>query len=830
MSYPLVEMMMWQGLGDLINRFRTQVLHLEEVSRIWAPGQLYRLKVPYTYMWSPGLIPKPKDWGPEIDISGFVFLDLASSFTPPDELKKFLDDGPPPVYIGFGSIVVDDPDQFTKLIFDAVKSVGCRALVSKGWGGFGSNADCPENVFMLENTPHDWLFPKCAAVVHHGGAGTTAIGLKCAIPTMIVPFFGDQPFWGAMVSKAKAGAHDCIPYKKLSAERLAEGIKQCLTDEAKENVKKIAESIEKEGDGALNAVRSFHRSLPLHGEGSMRCDFLDNRAAVWKIKNTDIKLSALAAEILVEKRKLKWSDLRLVRHYEWNDFGGPGEPITGVWGSLMTSFSDAAAGVGGMPVEMGKSIRKREKLREKKRRHQQRHEQKKAALVKANANTPDGAQSTEQKQDSQDAGRPQANRNESTLSKITEPDEELAEELSREAAFGFRKTGHAIARFPMDLTLAITQGFHNAPRLYGDETVRRPPRVTGFHSGTRAGRDELVYGVMDGVSGLVTQPYNGAKKNGVMGAVRGVGFGIGGFVLKDIAALLGPLAYTMKGLDAEYMKRYQPTNYLRRARIAEGQKELSMLESKSQVSAIQEAQQGAKRTSEKKESVEENVTIRWKALQKTIAEEKKQHKNGIIGSLTGRGDHKEGQRVGRKSTEVAKKDGRRSYSKGRPNTHTPNDKPGRVCPEDQAKVADPGNAWRSVDGNARGGGMHRMSTAPTTSLEHGEHVERKELQLPPKRQVAGDAALQEDNSNPLSATRLNDAVKNKSEPELVSPVNEAKDLVSADSKDALDAPERPSADGSEETRVGIDPTDWAAVRQKTEVLNLGDEPPRVAGI
>jgi hypothetical protein len=111
MSYPLVEMMMWQGLGDLINRFRTQVLHLEEVSRLWAPGQLYRLKVPYTYMWSPGLIPKPKDWGPEIDISGFVFLDLASSFTPPDELKKFLDDGPPPVYIGFGSIVVDDPDQ-----------------------------------------------------------------------------------------------------------------------------------------------------------------------------------------------------------------------------------------------------------------------------------------------------------------------------------------------------------------------------------------------------------------------------------------------------------------------------------------------------------------------------------------------------------------------------------------------------------------------------------------------------------------------------------------------------------------------------------------------
>jgi hypothetical protein len=367
-----------------------------------------------------------------------------------------------------------------QLIFEAVKMAGCRALVSKGWGGFGSNADCPDNVFMLENTPHDWLFPRCSAVVHHGGAGTTAIGLKCAKPTMIVPFFGDQPFWGAMVSKAKAGAHDCIPYKKLNAETLAEGIKQCLTEEARENVKKIAESIEKEGDGALNAVRSFHRSLPLHGQGSMRCDFLDNRAAAWKIKNTNVKLSSLAAEILVEKRKLKWSELRLIRHYEWNDFGGPGEPITGVWGSLMTSVTDAATGVGTVPVEMGKSIRKREKLKEKKRKIQKRNDDKKATLANANAGLVEGVNETAEKKQNQNGARPQAKRNDTTLSKLSEPDEELTEELGREAAFGLRKTGHAIARFPMDLTLAITQGFHNAPRLYGDETVRRPPRVTGF--------------------------------------------------------------------------------------------------------------------------------------------------------------------------------------------------------------------------------------------------------------------------------------------------------------------------------------------------------------
>jgi UDP:flavonoid glycosyltransferase YjiC (YdhE family) len=126
-------------------------------------------------------------WPP--DIAGFVFLDLASSFKPPEELTKFLDAGEPPVYIGFGSIVVDDPDKFTKMIFDAVKQAGVRALVSKGWGGLGDD-DAPESVYMLDNTPHDWLFPKVSCVVHHGGAGTTAIGLKCGKPTMIVPFFG----------------------------------------------------------------------------------------------------------------------------------------------------------------------------------------------------------------------------------------------------------------------------------------------------------------------------------------------------------------------------------------------------------------------------------------------------------------------------------------------------------------------------------------------------------------------------------------------------------------------------------------------------------------
>jgi hypothetical protein len=771
-------------------------------------------------MWSPGIIPKPKDWGPEIDVTGFVFLDLASNFTPPDDLKKFLDDGEPPVYIGFGSIVVDDPDQFTKLIFEAVEMAGVRALVSKGWGGFGSNADCPDNVFMLENTPHDWLFPRCSAVVHHGGAGTCAIGLKCAKPTMIVPFFGDQPFWGAMVSKAKAGAHECIPYKNLTAERLAKGIKECLTDEAKKNVQKIADSIEAEGDGALNAVRSFHRSLPLRGEGSMRCDFLDNRAAAWKIKNTDVKLSALAAEILVGKKKLKWNELRLIRHYEWNDFGGPGEPVTGLWGSIYTTLTDAAMGVGSVPVEMGRSLKKREQLWEKKKQHQKKRQQKKETLARANDNlenstygaVPDAAEG-KMKQN----GRPKPEREESSLSKLTEPDETLNEELAHEAAFGFRKTGHALARFPMNITLALTQGFHNAPRLYGDETVRRPPRVTGLHSGLRAGRDELVYGVTDGVTGIVTQPVRGAKERGVIGAVRGVGFGIGGFVLKDIAALLGPTAYLMKGLDAEYMKKYQPTTFIRRGRIAQGQLELQQLERKTRVTHIREAEGKDTQIKENRDEVEDCVALRWAALKQAIAEEKKHNKQGIIASLTGTGEKKAGTMVPRKSTSVKKNAQIPSKSATTPVAQTEkNTKSKRSKDYDEVKKSFDTQHRRSAT-------LNRSSTEPlasrtwdATSSAKPEQAEKKEK----PRSIHEEPEFEEEHvlGNLHLTENRNSEDERRHDPVPSTPTADADAVEDMQhERDDVRTRESTSADSSsDKTKIGSEPMDWAKVRQEAE--------------
>jgi len=322
-SYALVEMMTWQGLGDVINRFRERALGLEPISLIWAPGMLSRLRVPYTYCWyvvratftltnakscrSPALIPKPKDWGQHISISGFYFLSLASSYTPDPELAAYLAAGPPPVYIGFGSIVVDDPDAMTKLIFEAVKKAGVRALVSKGWGGLGADdLGIPEGVFMLGNVPHDWLFQHVSAVVHHGGAGTTAAGIATGKPTVVVPFFGDQPFWGAMVARAGAGPVP-IPYKQLTADKLAAALTEALKPETLEMAKDLGSKI-KEEKGDETGAKSFHDMLDVD---HLRCSLAPSRVAVWRVKRTQTRLSALAAHVLSSEGLLDFGDLKL---------------------------------------------------------------------------------------------------------------------------------------------------------------------------------------------------------------------------------------------------------------------------------------------------------------------------------------------------------------------------------------------------------------------------------------------------------------------------------------------------------------------------------------
>jgi sterol 3beta-glucosyltransferase len=305
-SFAVMELLTWQGLGDLINKFRVQTLKIDPISPMWGFQLLQRLRVPHSYLWSQSLIPRPSDWPSHLSVTGFSFLDLGSSYSPPEDLAAFLSAGPPPIYIGFGSIVVDDPRKLTALIFEAVRLAGVRAIVSKGWGGMGAGSEVPKDIFLIGNCPHDWLFKRVQCVVHHGGAGTTAAGIALGVPTVVVPFFGDQPFWGQMIARACAGPKP-VPFKQMTAESLAESIKFALKDEVKVAVQKMASQIAKE-DGAAATVQEFEKNLHLD---EMRCYVCPDRLAVWKDKKSGTHLSDLAACVLVKNGSIHPKHLRL---------------------------------------------------------------------------------------------------------------------------------------------------------------------------------------------------------------------------------------------------------------------------------------------------------------------------------------------------------------------------------------------------------------------------------------------------------------------------------------------------------------------------------------
>ncbi|PBK62939.1 glycosyltransferase family 1 protein [Armillaria solidipes] len=341
LTYPLAEILTWQGMGDIINKLRTRTLGLAPLSLRSGPGVVDTCKIPWTYCMSPALVPKPKDWKNHIDIVGFYFLDLATNYTPPNDLAAFLAAGDAPIYIGFGSVVVDDSATMTSTIFEATKQAGVRALVSAGWGGLGGVA-IPSHIFILGNIPHDWLFAngRVAAVVHHGGAGTTAVGLSKGLPTIVVPFFGDQGFWGNMIHKAGAGPAP-IPPKSLTVDRLKDAITFAISPAAKSAARRMSEQI-RHDDGINRGVESFYRHLPLK---NMRCDLDPSRIAVWWSTKHCLKLSACAAQVLIDARELDMGSLDTHRSKEYNLRRGVSDPLTGGSSAIFWTVTHYYAGI-----------------------------------------------------------------------------------------------------------------------------------------------------------------------------------------------------------------------------------------------------------------------------------------------------------------------------------------------------------------------------------------------------------------------------------------------------------------------------------------------------
>ncbi|KAF4453375.1 sterol glucosyltransferase [Fusarium albosuccineum] len=506
LSYGVVEFMTWQGLGDLVNQWREAKLGLEHVPMNEGPRLLKSLEIPFTYCWSPTLIPKPREWGHNISISGFFFRQ-PPSYQPPNDLDAFLQKGSKPIYVGFGSIVVDDPSRLMTMVLKAIKTAGVRAIISQGWSKL--EGDDNPDIFYVGDCPHEWLFQQVSAVVHHGGAGTTACGLLYGRPTVIVPFFGDQPFWGQMVANAGAGPQP-IPYSSLTSRNLAEAISFALTPDVTLAARRMSENMKAES-GVEAAVEHFHSSLPVE---SQRCDLFPELPAAWAYKGRkhQVLLSKRAERILtqanaLERYKLKFHQRKpvFIESRRWDPFTAVGSASM----EVAASMADATAGIFVKPYETIKERRSGSKVSLDSVPSQPRSQTEPAPT--AESGTAKTAISTSTK----------------SLGKL------------------------AVASTKgilVDIPVAVTDGLRAVPNLYGED-VRSRGHITGFRSGAVVAGKNFYHGIFEALTDIATYTYHGKREQEAIGAAKGLGKGVLSLVTKTTAATIGLVAYPAQGIQ-----------------------------------------------------------------------------------------------------------------------------------------------------------------------------------------------------------------------------------------------------------------------------------------
>ncbi|MAU09440.1 MAG: UDP-glucose--sterol glucosyltransferase [Anaerolineaceae bacterium] len=259
MGYSLTTRLTVMGVAQYTNAWRKD--HgLQPLSR-FANFLRYQAGQPIEVMHpiSKYVMPVPSDWPDYVHSTGYWFLDTRDDWTPPADLVAFLEAGPPPVYVGFGSMVGTDPETITQTIVAGLQKAKVRAVLATGWGGLQADS-LPDTIFKLEQAPHEWLFPKMAAVVHHGGAGTTAAGVRAGKPTFVSPYFGDQPFWSQRIYELGIGPEP-IHQKKLTADSLAAAVTEVTNNVSmRQKAETLGAQIRQE-DGIGNAIAIIEKVL-----------------------------------------------------------------------------------------------------------------------------------------------------------------------------------------------------------------------------------------------------------------------------------------------------------------------------------------------------------------------------------------------------------------------------------------------------------------------------------------------------------------------------------------------------------------------------------------
>jgi sterol 3beta-glucosyltransferase len=238
----------WRAAHNLPLQKRFDILHTTDGKAI-----------PVLHAFSRHVVPPPSDWPRTATVTGYWFLNQTDGWQPTPELEAFLKAGPPPVYVGFGSMAGRNPRRLANIVINALRVSGMRGIIATGWGGLQTER-LPPTLQQIDQAPHAWLFPRMAAVVHHGGAGTTAAALQAGRPSVIVPFFGDQPFWGQRVHMLGGGSRP-IAQKKLTVEKLAAAIKNMVSDPlVQKKAENLGEKIRHE-NGIRNAVEIIEKIM-----------------------------------------------------------------------------------------------------------------------------------------------------------------------------------------------------------------------------------------------------------------------------------------------------------------------------------------------------------------------------------------------------------------------------------------------------------------------------------------------------------------------------------------------------------------------------------------
>lgn len=205
---------------------------------------------------SPLITPPDPLWDDRVAVTGYWFGQEDSTWQPPQALQDFLAQGEAPIYVGFGSMPNSDPERTTRSIIAALERTGQRGIIQRGWAQLGMLPQ-PDHIFSLDSAPHEWLFPRMRALIHHGGAGTTAMGIRAGVPATIVSHLGDQPYWGRRLHELGIGGKP-ISSLHLNASKLEDAIQTMLTEDVQQRARTFSEQFRQE-KGVANAVAFIQR-------------------------------------------------------------------------------------------------------------------------------------------------------------------------------------------------------------------------------------------------------------------------------------------------------------------------------------------------------------------------------------------------------------------------------------------------------------------------------------------------------------------------------------------------------------------------------------------